>query len=144
MRHYFLLLIAIFLIGSINAQDSKPFLIVKSKLEDYKPINYSTLISYLDGEVLFFSTDENNGTIKNSIGYFKNSRKYYEQGLYIVEYIPTKFLDKNDTKYIYKFAYDSDGGKPVLVTEISYKSKDKYQVQIYYTDYYFELKENQK
>jgi len=67
----------------------------------------------------------------------------YEQGLYIESYSPTieKLLNTspNAKKYLFKFAYDKKGGKPVLVTEISYTSKSNYQVKLYYTDYYFEL-----
>lgn len=144
MKQSFLVLIAIFCFSSLNAQDSKPFLITKSQLQDYQPFNYSNLIGYLDGEIIFFSSNDEGKIIKNSKGFFKNSGNYYEQELYIVEYIPTKYLTKDETKYIYKFAYESKGGKPVLVTEIFYKSRANYQIQFYYTDHYFKLRKAKK
>lgn len=71
------------------------------------------------------------------------SETHYEQGLYIETYEPTiqKLLNsnKNERKYIFKFAYDKKGGEPVLVTEISFTSKSNYQIKLYYTDYYYEL-----
>lgn len=72
------------------------------------------------------------------------SETKYEQGLYFEIYNPTlsDLIDNPGIKTIFRFGYDKPGGKPVLVAKITYFSKDKYYVRLYYTDYYFELGSN--
>lgn len=96
----------------------------------------------------WYDSSDNTITYSNSSGTYaygpvELSETRYEQGLYFEIYTPTteKLLNSNksNTKIIYRLGYDSKGGKPVLVTKISYTSKSNYQVKLYYTDYYFEL-----
>ena len=58
----------------------------------------------------------------------------YEQGLYIENYVLLE-PDYNQDIQMYKFTYDSKGGKPVSVVEISTKSS--IVAKFYYTEYFW-------
>ncbi len=136
MKQRFLVIIAILCFTTLNAQSSKLFIITKSKIQGKEMFSYKLGISYIDRTktIIYIVGDKIYSSDK-----VKKARSYYEQGLYIEEYIPIDLLS-NKTKYIYRLAYDSKGGTPVLVTEISFRTKRNYQIQFYYTDYFFELR----
>ena len=137
MKQSFLVLIAIFCFTSLNAQDSELFIITKGKIQgkeiysvDKEGIGYSDRLK----SIVYIEDDKIYSTYE-----VKKGKGYYEQGLYIEEYLPSNLLDKG-AKRIYRFAYDSKGGTPVLITKIVYKTKSDYLILFYYTDYYFELR----
>ena len=90
---------------------------------------------------IFFNKSSENVEIYSDSGVRKYGpvRLYsenYEQGLYIENYVLLE-PDYNQDIQMYKFTYDSKGGKPVSVVEISTKSS--IVAKFYYTEYFFEL-----
>ncbi|MDV3931893.1 hypothetical protein CMT76_14330 [Elizabethkingia anophelis] len=64
----------------------------------------------------------------------KHSRSYYDQELYIKEFIPVQLLN-NPIKRIFKFCYEKGKGTdvPIVVVEIIFTSINNYVVIKYFT-----------
>lgn len=140
MKQSFLVLIAILCFTSLNAQDSKLFIITKGKIQGQELFLVDKGIGYSDRlkSIVYIENNKIYSTYK-----VKKGRSYNEQGLYIDEYLPSNLLD-NDAKRIYRFAYDSKDGTPVLITKIVHKTKEDYLTLFYYTDHYFKLRKAKK
>ncbi len=126
----------LFFTGSLNV-NSQTFITTYSKTDNKSrvPENYMFRYDPSDSSIKYSNSS---GTY--AYGPVELSERRYEQGLYFEIYTPTvEKLLKSNLKKIYKLGYDSKGGKPVLVAEISYTSNSNYQIKLYYTEYYFEL-----
>lgn len=140
MKKTLLTLVAFLILGIVNVY-SQTFDITHSRIKEIsKGITYSHDEIFENCRISYNQYSKNieitsSSGINTNFGPFDLKSTSYEQDLYIETYYPLEVDLENIN--VFKFAYESKGGKPVMVIKISTSSG--IEMKYYYTDYYFQL-----